>query len=156
MYVCYLLLAFLSCFLSCMLKHSYSHKNFLHVSGLQSSIAKTVSQSLSCYMHMWKECMSKHNTFTLPVVFWANVKIAFTLKGRPCRIPRSWNAIQYHADLNFTENRFIVKSNGKDAKWPWYRARCGRHSWILWCWMRVPSPLSRLGLSALGFVTYNA
>ena len=155
-YVCYLLLAFLSCFPSCILKCSYSHENFLHVSSLQSSIAKIMSQSLSCYMHVWKECTSKHDTFTLAVVFWTNVKIAFTLKGRRCRIPRPWSAIQYHADSNFIENRFIMKNNGKDAKWPQYRACCGRCSWILWCRMRVPPPLSRLGLSAFAFVSYNA
>ena len=155
LYVCYVLLAFLSCFPSCILKHLYSHENFLHVSGLESSIAKRMSQSLSCYMHMWKECVSKHDTFTLTVVFWTNIKIAFTLKGRHCRIPRSWSAVQYYADSNIIRNRFIVKSNSKDVKWPRYRAHCGRRSWILRCWMRVPPPFSRLGLSALEFVSCN-
>lgn len=101
LYMClYLLLAFMSCLLSWIPKHSCSHENSLHISSLQSSIAKRMYQSVSCSLHACKECVSKHDTFTLAVVFWTNIKIAFNLKGRYCRIPRSWSAIQYYMDLN--------------------------------------------------------
>lgn len=106
-------------------------------------------------MRVWKECDSKHDTFTPAVVFWTNVNIAFTLKDRPHRIPRSWSAIQYHINSNFFESMFIVSSNIKDVNWPWYTACCGRHWWILWCWLCIP-PLLRLGPSTPRLVSCNA